>query len=361
MHRNPAGLVLLAWLVMGPSACVAQRFTIELEVGGQMLEAGPLVWSAAEVLLLSREGVLLNIDPGDVRTFRRTADQFQGYPASEVRTRLRREFGRAFDISSTAHYLVVHPAGYPDVWGPRFEQLFRAFSRYFATRGWKPEEPRFPLVAVVLPGREEFLQHASAERATLLPGTVGYYSVKTNRVVLYDQDSDADGGWQTVLHEATHQIAFNTGIHSRFSPPPLWVAEGLSTLFEAAGVWNSRQSLGRHDRLHPAHLPAFQRFAAKDLQRMGIAEFVSSDESFAAAPPSAYATSWALTFFLAETVPHDYTSYLRALAERPPFAPYRAEERLADFRRAFGENLPLIEARLMRYATGLASAQSSRN
>ncbi|MFN9752880.1 MAG: DUF1570 domain-containing protein [Planctomycetota bacterium] len=29
-----------------------------------------------------------------------------------------------------------------------------------------------------------------------------------------------------MVHEATHQIAFNTGIHSRFAPMPRWFTEG---------------------------------------------------------------------------------------------------------------------------------------
>ena len=241
------------------------------------------------------------------------------------------------------------------------EQLYRSFSRYFATRGWTPVEPRFPLVAVVLPDRAEFLQHAALDKAELLPGTVGYYSGRTNRIVLYQGDgNESAGGWQIVLHEATHQIAFNTGIHNRFAPPPLWLAEGLSTLFEATGVWNTRQSLGPQDRIHSSQLRAFQRDAAIRLQRMGLAAFVSSDEPFSVAPDTAYAMSWALTFFLAETVPKDYVRYVRRVADRPNFAQYPPDQRLADFRRVFGDKLEVLQARLVRYMAGLPQAGARR-
>ena len=76
------GVAFLGWLLVAPPVpASAQPFTIELDVAGKRIEAGPLSWSQEEVLLLSREGVLLSIDPDAVRTYRRTADQFQGYPA----------------------------------------------------------------------------------------------------------------------------------------------------------------------------------------------------------------------------------------------------------------------------------------
>src|SRR5262245_20690259 len=31
----------------------------------------------------------------------------------------------------------------------------------------------------------------------------------------------------TMIHEATHQVAFNTGLHSRLGCNPKWVVEGL--------------------------------------------------------------------------------------------------------------------------------------
>ena len=43
----------------------------------------------------------------------------------------------------------------------------------------------------------------------------------------------------TIIHEVTHQVAFNCGVHTRFNDVPRWVSEGLATMFEAKGVWNS--------------------------------------------------------------------------------------------------------------------------
>ena len=36
----------------------------------------------------------------------------------------------------------------------------------------------------------------------------------------------------TVIHEATHQIAFNCGLHTRYADNPLWLTEGMALYFE---------------------------------------------------------------------------------------------------------------------------------
>src|SRR5690606_26419230 len=40
------------------------------------------------------------------------------------------------------------------------------------------------------------------------------------------------GSRDTLIHEATHQLAFNLGLHSRLGETPRWVVEGLAMLFE---------------------------------------------------------------------------------------------------------------------------------
>jgi hypothetical protein len=160
---------------------------------------------------------------------------------------------------------------------------------------------------------------------------------------------------ETVLHEATHQIAFNTGVHNRFAPPPRWFAEGLSTMFEAPGVWDSRQVSHEQARVHPRRLAAFQRYAAPRKLQARLADLVASDELFLAAPDEAYAVSWAFSFFLVETDPRAYVAYARRTAARPDFSDDSASERVRDFTRHFGNDWAALEARLLRYMNGLAA------
>jgi hypothetical protein len=353
-------LRLVSVLVIAAAADArAEQWTMRLSIAGREVEGTPLAWSADSVVLLERDGRLCDFSTADAKNFSRVSSDFRSYSQSELRGRLLREFGSQFDVSGTGHYLVVHPAGQRDQWAERFEDLHRSFVHYFTARGMRPTEPQFPLIAVVFHGREDFQRYAAAEGARIPAGTLGYYSPVTNRILLYDQTAGQRGGanWQdnavTIIHEATHQTAFNTGLHSRYTMPPRWVAEGLGLMFEAPGVWNSRQYTRQADRINRDFLRAFQRHAATRRRNGSLAEFVSSDRLFQEDIDAAYAEAWALTFFLVETEPRKYAQYLSKTAARPQFTAYRSPERLRDFTEVFGSNLVMLEARMLRFIEGL--------
>jgi hypothetical protein len=352
-------LLSLTTLLVVSNVARAEKFMVELEVDGQRVEGMPLAWSKSTVLLLARDGHLWNFHPSDAAKYRRTSDHFTSLSANDMRGSLKSEFGRSFDVSGTGHYLVVHPKGQRDTWAPRFEELYRSYMRYFTARGFEPTRPVFPLVAVVFPNQQDFLKYASQSGAKLLPGTLGFYSPVSNRITLYDvTDGDRDNpNWQinseTIVHEAVHQMAFNTNVHSRYCMPPRWVAEGLGTMFEARGVWNARQFTNQSDRINRYRFDEFKQYSARQRKPGNLAELVSSDRFFEANPEGAYAESWALTFFLFETKPKQYVEYLQATAKRPQFSEYRSQERVAEFCQYFGKDLRQLETRFLKFVGGL--------
>lgn len=340
-------LVLAGW----PGRVQSGEWTALVELPSQKLEGWPLDWSRDRVLLLARDGRLHDIRPSDVTNFRKVADSFRPYSQREIATQLAREFGTAFEVSSTGHYLVVHAAGQRDVWAGRFEELYRSFVQYFGTRGFRLEPPQFPLVAVVFPSLGQYSRHAESTGTSLTAGTVGYYAPLSNRIFLYDQGQG--GAWEetaaTIIHEATHQTAFNTGLHNRWAQPPQWVIEGLATMFEARGVWNARSFPDRTERLHRYRLERFRHYVRTRRPKGSLATFVGSDRPFKSDTDAAYAEAWALTFFLVEQEPRKFADYLTRVATRPDFSLYNSPERLRDFTQAFGANWPMLEARLLRF------------
>lgn len=357
------GLYRIAWLALFSATAIAGtadagEVTVELTVGQQRVQGAPLRWSNREVVLLGRDGRLWSIAPKDVKGYRKASSTFQAYRATELRGQLQREFGNAFEVSGTGHYVVVHPRGRRDLWARRFEDLFRSFVHYFTARGRRPTDPRFPLIAIVFPNQSEFLRYA-AKQGSQIPGSaLGYYSVNSNRIMLYDvtggsSQSDWTQNGSTIIHEATHQIAFNTGIHNRYSTCPTWVAEGLATMFEAKGVWSSREYPRRKDRVHSDQLRLFRQMKNIDKPSGRLEAIVQRDDLFRTNSREAYATAWALTFFLTETRPRDYLTYVQLTASRPAFEPYTASQRLSDFTKVFGNNLPVLEAHWLRFIKSL--------
>ena len=70
-------------------------------------------------------------------------------------------------------------------------------------------------------------------------------------------------------------------------------------------------------------------------------------------PAAAYAEAWALHHFLITTRLDDYVRYLQKLSEKPLMIYDTPEERLAEFRRAFGDDLSALYADFLRYVSGL--------
>jgi hypothetical protein len=306
------------------------------------------------VYLLGRDGHLWDFAPGKATDYRKTHSRFRSYPPSELRAELLRELGREYEVSGTAHYLVAHPSGQRDKWARRFEDLYRSFVHYFSVRGFKPAKPPFPLVAIVCKDRRDFARYAAAQSGAASAGVLGYYWPKSNRIMLYDMGAKLNSEyWEenasVIIHEATHQTAFNTGIHSRYTPPPLWVAEGLATMFEARGVYNCRAYTRKSDRINRGRLQDFKRAVAPKHQPEMLTSIVASDKPFRVNAAAAYAEAWALSFYLVETQPRKYTKYLALTAERPPFTRYTADQRMADFTSVFGENWQMLEAQLLRF------------
>jgi hypothetical protein len=306
------------------------------------------------VVLLDRDGRLWDFEAQDAAQIQKTTTTFRAYTAAMMRSRLQKEFGTGFEVSGTGHYLVVHPAGERDQWNMRFEELYRSFVHYFLVRGLAVREPDFPLVAVVFKSRGDFQRFSAREGTSLDPGVVGYYWPVSNRVALYDQTAGQgkDADWAetaaTIIHEATHQTAFNCGIHNRFAPPPRWVTEGLGTLFEAPGVWDSRNHPRRQDRINPGQMRDFQAGVGRHKLDV-LVKLISSDRLFDSDPQTAYAEAWAFTWFLVETRPREYARYLVRTAGRPAFQTPTSVERLADFTAIFGENLRLLDANYLRF------------
>src|SRR5262249_37420655 len=154
---------------------------------------------------------------------------------------------------------------------------------------------------------------------------------------------------ETIIHEAAHQAAFNCGVHARFAGPPRWVVEGLGTMFEARGVWQSRTYPHQGDRINRGRFAAWQAYNKGRRQAGTMARLVSSDRLFATDSDGAYAEAWALSFFLIETMPKKYTEFLGRTAARPAFVEYTSPQRLQDFTETFGSDLTMLEARMQRF------------
>jgi hypothetical protein len=215
---------------------------------------------------------------------------------------------------------------------------------------------------------------AEADLGTAADRVVGYYNLMTNRVITYDiTGSDAlaqargrrpgnanleilsspaaSGLVATIVHEATHQLAFNRGMHRRLAPVPLWVSEGIATYFETPDLESSRgwRAIGIVNRPRLDHFLSTYRSGVIDA-------IITGDEPFRR-PESAvdsYAAAWALTHHLLQTRRREFVAYQRSLGQKKPLVEDSAEARRREFREAFGDPVE-VERAVYKAAARLAS------
>ena len=358
-HRWVFLLLVAAFAVGGRPCCpVSADEMIELTLQGKKIEGLPIRWNEEEIHLLGRDGRLWEFAPDEASNFRKMSSSFRGYSPSELRAVLLSELGNDYEVSGTGHYLIAHPRGQRDKWPERFEDLYRSFVHYFTVRGFTPSPPPFPLVGIVCRNQNEFIRLSAAQGQPVGSGILGYYEINTNRIAMFDMGGHTNSAhWQrnaaVLIHEATHQLAFNTGIHSRYHRPPLWAVEGLAMLFEAPGVNDSRNYTQPGDRVNRDRLTAFRKGVAPYHRPELLKAITASDEVFRLRPGAAYAEAWALTFFLVENEPRKYADFLRRTAALPPFEPDTPEQRVADFTAVFGSDWRMLEARFLRFIGGV--------
>jgi hypothetical protein len=147
-------------------------------------------------------------------------------------------------------------------------------------------------------------------------------------------------------HEATHQLSFNTGLLNRKANVPRWLAEGMAMFFEVSqgGEYLGSRSLNKERLKH-------FKLAARANYLVPLEEFIAEDMLMGPAP---YAQAWALYYFLVNEKATGFADYMKIISGLPENKKFSPEERLKDFRRAFGSDIAGLEEQWMRYMEALA-------
>ncbi len=339
---------------------VAGRVLVEAEDGG--------------LLLMAPDGVLWTVPPEELVSHKETDEAFKPLAMNELSARLLAELPSGFEVHTTKHYLIAYNTSkaYAQWCGALFERLFNAFTNYWTRQGFELRTPEFPLVAVVFADQASYARFAHSELGDASSSIIGYYSLATNRMTMYDLTGvqslraagdrrgspaqinqmlsrpDAERTVATVIHEATHQIAFNCGLQTRYADIPLWISEGIAVYFETPDL-SSPKGWRNFGSINPSRLAAFSQYAERrpvdSLQTLIADDARFRDTSKAV---DAYAEAWALNYFLIHQRPKQYRAYLQVLAEKKQLIWDNPAERLAEFTAAFGE-LATLETEFQRY------------
>ena len=168
-----------------------------------------------------------------------------------------------------------HVAGLRPVVRLAVRAALHGVPQFLDPQGLRPDPARVSPGGVVFADRDAYLKFSRPELGEAGESVIGYFSLFSNRMTMYDltgleaqgrgarrrrtaaqinqilAQPDALRTVATIVHEATHQIAFNCGLHARLSDCPLWFSEGIADVLRDARP-QQRQGLERHRGGQPA-------------------------------------------------------------------------------------------------------------
>ena len=371
-----ARLVLTASLVICCAQAVLAVDFVTIDKNGTKTELEGRIEVEAQdggVLLLTRDGVLWPLPKEEVVARRKDDKPFKPLTKDELAKKLTGDLP-GFKIHQTKHYIFCYNTspGYAKWVGGLYERLFGAFYNYWELRKLELHEPEFPLIALVFENQESYALYSRKELGEATKSIIGYYSLQSNQVYMYDLTGieelrikgdrssaarinailfqpGAERTVATIIHEATHQLAYNSGLEARFADNPFWVSEGIAIYFETPDLQSAKgwKDIGGVNRVNLFNF----RKSLRDRPADSLTTLLSDDKRFRdpTTAGDAYAEAWALNYFLLRKREPKYIDYVQELAKQPQLVEEGAEFRLAMFKKHFGSDLSVLDTEFLRY------------
>jgi hypothetical protein len=327
---------------------------------------------------LARDGGIWLVPPDEQVEHTTDDAPFESFGRDEITKRLLADLPPGFRVHATTHYLIFYNTSQAyALWcGSLFERLYRAFTNYWTRKGCELSQPEFPLVAVVFADKQSYAKFTRPELGNASETMIGYFNLMTNRMLMYDltgveasgrnagrnrtaaqidqvlAQPEASRTVATIVHEATHQIAFNCGLHTRLSDCPRWFSEGIAMYFENPDLRNSK-GWGSIGGVNALRIGQFQKYLGVRPTN-SLETLLRDDSRFNDSKQSldAYAEAWALTYFLIKKHSKEYVEYLALLSKKKPLLQDGPEKRLEQFRKIFGP-LNVLDAEFLRFMSRL--------
>ncbi len=383
LSATGVGLVLFGWLTL-PSAAQATAEpqahpTRLIEFHSSDSQPAPTgavrgevvaEFEGGRILLLTEDGQLWTLDKDAIVSSAPCDTSFTPLTPDQIYEQFQQQLPGGFSVYKTRHYVLIYNTSevYVKWVAELFEHLYRGFYNYWRSKGFRITEPRFPLVAVVFSNRPSYLVYAEREIGESAQAMIGYYNMKTNRIVTYDMTGvdgvvprgtrvastaviqqilsqpQAERTVATMIHEAVHQLAYNSGLQVRLADNPLWLSEGIAMFFETPDAY-SPKGWGAIGKINPHNMRLFAQYVPQR-PADSLLTLISQDQRLRDAETSsqAYPESWALTYYLMTLKNKQFVAYLKELADQPPLAGESSDrERIELFKKHFGADLTELD------------------
>ena len=362
--------LLLFFALFAETAPALEYIRFRHEDGKERNEEGRSMFEAPDGLAFqSRDGQVYAIKWNNLVSRKTDELPFVPYTKKEMLERLKIEFPpdeKYHYLDTHDSFIVVYTTSKPFAqWCENLlKRLHEQYVQHWKKRGVQLVKPEFIMVAIIFSNEERFRQYVKQDDAPLSKEQCAYYHKLTNRIAMYDMTEQqvfwegnqrriAPGDIQrflshpasynnvmTLVHEAVHQVGFNTGMHLRFTPSPVWLFEGLAVFHEVPDQRNYRDvgwTLGPH--VNRPRLDQLRKYLNVPNRESPIQKMIQDDNLFRPATAlDNYALAWGLMYYLERKRPQELAAYLKLHQEKTIDSDDNAEERMKDFEACFGDD-----------------------
>lgn len=362
-HRLSLSTLLLLLVIHG--AAPADTFTYLDEDGKTVTVDAKLVGEGQGAFALELPGGELRLIPQGAVQERKPAEDPTPLSAKEALEQLREKFGddkfRGLAEGPYALGLILSEP-LPKQYETRAASMLKKAHKFFKTvegvflsfmKDVKVpvEAPRYPLVVLIFETDDDFEEftHADTEGRGLSAGNIaGYYNMLSNQLVIRMSECHT---FDTPLHEAIHQQAYNRGVLQRMAQLPAWFNEGLATGFEGNG-----------EKIAIGPMKVSQRYSRQAMRARSVNwdDVVADDTAFRGdvLAGEAYGHAWSIHWLLASRHKKEYAKYLELLGEKRALERYDAAARRQDFEASFGKSVNDLQ---QEFSTALATTARKQN
>jgi hypothetical protein len=332
------------------------------------------------ILLQGADGRQWALQPSDIENAKAVEGPLVPLTAEELEAQMLKELPQGFNVMRSEHYVIFYNTtkAYSQWTANLLERLYRGHFAFWKKKGIPLSEPRFPLSAVIFDTKESYRKYAEKELGSAVDSIIGYYNLQSNRIIMFDltgvegilpsnarvstnvlinevlRQPGAERTVATIVHEAFHQLAYNSGLQVRLADNPFWVSEGMAVYFESPD-FNSSQGWSTIGKVNQYNLREFINYLPKRPVN-SLITLLSDDSRFrqSETATAAYAEAWALNYYLLRRRSKEYAKYLIHLSQKSPLGESDPKERLAEFRQFFGEDLEKFDQQFVNYIVSQA-------
>lgn len=342
----------LAVFVASSTPSRAAEFAIRLDSGEQRTVVARLAGTGQDTHALEFPDGRWQLIPSNRILHHQVSDDPKPLSHEELRQQLREEFGEArtlTEIEKPFVIVLIRANGRPldsqvekqlqsvlRKAGVFFKGMQQNFLEFMKQARVETTPIKYPLVALIFEADRNFDAYAAATtegQGLSAANMAAFYDILSNRLVVRFREC---ASFDTPLHEAVHQQAYNRGILQRMAPVPLWFNEGLATGFEGDG-----------ERVRSGPKVVSDRYGRLALRATNLnwIDVVSNDGAFQGdiLAAEAYGHAWGLHWLLVTKYRTEYNNLVRHLAAKKPLEVDRPDQRVADVERIVGKTLPELQ------------------